>query len=98
MFFRPSLEEVLFILTLIDLNTGKISMYWAGTRPRLIIMDPEMMKEILSNKLGHIQKPPLNPLILILTRGLTTLEGEQWAKRRRMVNPAFHLERLKVPF
>jgi cytochrome P450 len=88
----------LFILTLIDLNTGNISMYWAGTRPRLIIMETEMMKEILSNKLGHIQKPPLNPLILILTRGLTTLEGEQWAKRRRIVNPAFHLERLKVPF
>ncbi|KAK4565179.1 hypothetical protein RGQ29_007009 [Quercus rubra] len=74
---------------------GKISMCWTGTRPRLIIMDPEMMKDILYNKLGHYQKPPLNPLILILTRGLTTLEGEQWAKRRRIVNPAFHLERLK---
>lgn len=78
--------------------TGKISMCWTGTRPRLIIMDPEMMIDILYNKLGHYQKPPLNPLILILTRGLTTLEGEQWAKRRRIVNPAFHLERLKVPF
>lgn len=73
-------------------------MCWAGTRPRLIIMDPEMMKEILLNKLGHFQKPPLNPLILILTRGLTTLEGEQWGKRRRIVNHAFHMERLKVPF
>ena len=73
-------------------------MSWAGTRPRLIIKDPEMMKEILSNKLGHFQKPPLNPLILILTRGLTTLEGEQWTKRRRMINTAFHLDKLKVPF
>lgn len=72
-------------------------MFWAGTRPRLIIMDPKMIKEVLSNKLGHFQKPPLGPLILILTKGLTTLEGEQWAKRRSIVNPAFHLEKLKVP-
>ncbi|GMY36409.1 cytochrome P450 72A397-like [Fagus crenata] len=83
-----------FTLNLVQ-KYGKISMSWAGTRPRLIIKDPEMMKEILSNKLGHFQKPPLNPLILILTRGLTTLEGEQWTKRRRMINTAFHLDKLK---
>lgn len=71
-------------------------MYWVGTTPRLIIMDTEMMKEILSNKQCHFNKPPLNPLILILTKGLASLEGEKWAKHRRIINPAFHLERLKV--
>ncbi|EEF46296.1 cytochrome P450, putative [Ricinus communis] len=74
---------------------GKISMFWNGKTPRLIISDPELMKEVLSNKLGHIQKPPLNPLILILARGLTVLEGEKWAIHRRLINPAFHLEKLK---
>ncbi|XP_022728887.1 cytochrome P450 72A15-like [Durio zibethinus] len=74
---------------------GKVSFCWAGTRPRLIIKDTELMKEVLANKQGHFQKPPLNPIILILSRGLTTLEGEQWSKRRRMINPAFHLEKLK---
>ncbi|XWS70081.1 hypothetical protein CRYUN_Cryun03dG0018500 [Craigia yunnanensis] len=74
---------------------GEISFCWTGTRPRLIIKDPELMKEVLANKQGHFQKPPLNPLILILSRGLATLEGEQWSKRRRMINPAFHLEKLK---
>ncbi|TYH15352.1 hypothetical protein ES288_A05G034800v1 [Gossypium darwinii] len=76
---------------------GKISYCWTGTRPRLIIQDPEMMKEVLANKQGHFQKPPLNPQILILSRGISTLEGEQWYKRRKMINPAFHLEKLKVP-
>lgn len=71
---------------------------WLGTTPTMIIMDPELVKEVLSNKLGHIQKPPLNPLILILTRGLTTLQGEKWATDRRIINPAFHLDRLKVCF
>ncbi|OMO67202.1 Cytochrome P450 [Corchorus capsularis] len=80
------------------LKYGEISYCWAGTRPRLILKDPELMKEVLANKLGHFQKPPINSLILILSRGLTTLEGEQWSKRRRMINHAFHLEKLKVPF
>ncbi|KAI3447197.1 hypothetical protein Pfo_003862 [Paulownia fortunei] len=74
---------------------GKISFCWMGTTPRLTIMDPRLIKEVLTNKQGHIQKPPLNPLILILTRGLTTLEGEKWAEHRRIINPAFHLEKLK---
>lgn len=56
-----------------------------------------MMKEVLANKQGHFQKPPLNSQIPILTRGISTLEGEQWSKRRKMINPAFHLEKLKVP-
>ncbi|KAK2975979.1 hypothetical protein RJ640_013010, partial [Escallonia rubra] len=74
---------------------GKIALCWMGTTPRLIITDPELMKEVLSNKLGHFQKPPLNPLITILTRGLTTLEGEKWSMHRRVINPAFHLDKLK---
>lgn len=73
-------------------------MFWAGTRPRLIVMDPKMMKEILSNRQGHFQKPPINPLILIIAKGLAALEGEEWAKHRRILNPAFHVDKLKVPF
>nr|UNP59807.1 schizocycline synthase [Camptotheca acuminata] len=74
---------------------GKVSFCWVGTTPRLIIKDPELMKEVLSNKLGHFSKPPLNPLILILSRGLTSQEGEKWAIHRRIINPAFQLEKLK---
>lgn len=80
------------------MKTGKISLFWLGTTPRLNIMDPQLMKEVLSNKLGHFQKPSLNPLILILTNGLTTLEGEKWVTHRRIINPAFHLDKLKVSF
>ncbi|OVA13383.1 Cytochrome P450 [Macleaya cordata] len=74
---------------------GKVSLIWAGTTPRLIILDPEMMKEVLSDKSGHFQKPPMNPLILMLAKGLTILEGDKWSKHRRIINPAFHLEKLK---
>ncbi|EOY30296.1 Cytochrome P450, putative [Theobroma cacao] len=89
------LKQVSQTLSSSVFNSGKISFCWAGTRPRVIIKDPELVKEVLANKQGHFQKPPLSPLILILSRGLTTLEGEQWSKRRRMINPVFHLEKLK---
>ncbi|KAM6583577.1 hypothetical protein CsatB_010579 [Cannabis sativa] len=75
---------------------GNISVVWFGTTPRLTIKDPELMKEIMSNKLGHFSKPFISPVIRILTRaGLTVLDGEEWARHRRIINPAFHLERLK---
>ncbi|XP_057954510.1 cytochrome P450 CYP72A616-like [Malania oleifera] len=74
---------------------GNVSLSWNGKTPRLIIKDPEMMKEVMSNKQGHLQKPPLNPFVLILSRGLATQVGEVWAEHRRIINPAFHLDKLK---
>ncbi|XP_077228194.1 cytochrome P450 CYP72A616-like [Tasmannia lanceolata] len=74
---------------------GKISMIWDGPTPRVIITDPELMKEALTNKSGHLNKLQLNPLIKVIVPGLVRLEGEKWAERRRMINPAFHLQKLK---
>ncbi|KAK9131360.1 hypothetical protein Sjap_011847 [Stephania japonica] len=76
-------------------NYGKLPLIWAGKTPRLVVVDPAMVKEILSDKFNHFEKPQVNPLILVLTRGLTSLEGEKWANHRKIINPAFHLEKLK---
>ena len=54
------------------------------------------MRLILADKNGDFVKPPLNPLVDILQLGVSTLEGQRWAKRRRLITPAFHLEKLKV--
>nr|XP_010916789.2 cytochrome P450 CYP72A219 [Elaeis guineensis]XP_029119181.1 cytochrome P450 CYP72A219 [Elaeis guineensis] len=74
---------------------GKTSLMWVGTTPRVILWDPEMIREVLLDKLGRFQKQRLNPLVLLLTRGVSTLKGEEWTKRRRVITPAFHLEKLK---
>lgn len=76
--------------------SGKVSLGWIETRPRLIIADPELMRLILADKNGDFVKPPLNPLVDLLQLGVSTLEGQRWAKRRRLITPAFHLEKLKV--
>jgi cytochrome P450 len=79
-----------------ELFLGKVCLSWIETRPRLIIGDPELIRLILADKNGEFVFPPLNPLVKILQQGVATLQGERWAKRRRLITPAFHFEKLKV--
>ncbi|XP_042488951.1 cytochrome P450 CYP72A219-like [Macadamia integrifolia] len=74
---------------------GKKSAFWFGRTPRVYIMDPDLIRDILSNKFGHFAKIRINPLSRFLAKGLVTYEGEKWAKHRRIINPAFHMEKLK---
>ncbi|KAK9092646.1 hypothetical protein Syun_027557 [Stephania yunnanensis] len=75
---------------------GPMSYIWFGITPRVNILDPELIKEILSNKFGHFSKIKVNPLLLLLAEGVASYEGEKWAKHRRTITPAFHLEKLKL--
>ncbi|CAK8534865.1 unnamed protein product [Lathyrus sativus] len=74
---------------------GKNSFVWFGPTPRVIITDPELIKDVF-NKNDDFQKPNMNPLVTLLVNGLVHLEGEQWSKHRKIINPAFHFEKLKI--
>ncbi|KAI8007929.1 hypothetical protein LOK49_LG07G02977 [Camellia lanceoleosa] len=73
---------------------GKGYFQWMGTTPRVTIANPKHIKEILFNH-EVFQKPKHNLVLRYLVRGLGTYEGEKWAKHRNLINPAFHLEKLK---
>ncbi|XVF18414.1 hypothetical protein REPUB_Repub11eG0019400 [Reevesia pubescens] len=75
-------------------NYGKNSFLWLGPRPRVTIMEPEKIKEILT-KMNDFQKPYTDPLVKLFACGLLNLEGDKWAKHRKIVNPAFHQDKLK---
>ncbi|KAK9092511.1 hypothetical protein Syun_027422 [Stephania yunnanensis] len=76
---------------------GKLSLFWVGGIPRVNVMDPDLVREVLSNKFGHFTKMRPNPLSKLFISGLASYNGEKWARHRRIINPAFHQEKLKVP-
>nr|GMD33375.1 cytochrome P450 CYP72A219-like [Ipomoea batatas] len=74
---------------------GKSCYVWMGPTPMVLIRDPELIKEVL-NKHYQYQKARTNPLGMKLARGLANYEKDQWAKHRRLLNPAFYIEKLKL--
>ncbi|XP_057792338.1 cytochrome P450 CYP72A219-like [Salvia miltiorrhiza] len=73
---------------------GEKCFVWFGPRPALIISEPEIVRDILL-KNYIFQKIPGSPLARMLGRGLVMLEKDEWAKHRKLINPAFHVHKLK---
>ncbi|RDX71479.1 11-oxo-beta-amyrin 30-oxidase, partial [Mucuna pruriens] len=73
---------------------GKICFIWLGPLPRVILTDRELIKEVL-NKINDFPKSPRKPYAKLLVSGLISYEGEKWIKHRKIINPAFTLEKLK---
>ncbi|KAK2992116.1 hypothetical protein RJ640_006418 [Escallonia rubra] len=78
-------------------NHGKNSFMWLGRIPRVHITEPELIRDVLTkyNKF-HKNHHALDPRTKYLLAGVGSLEGEPWAKRRRILNSAFHFEKLKL--
>ncbi|KAI3513200.1 hypothetical protein L1887_20527 [Cichorium endivia] len=75
---------------------GEQFLYWFGTKPRLAIANPDMIKEILLNTSGAFPKTRVNPLVKgLFGEGIVYLEGEQWAIHRKITSQAFNMERIK---
>lgn len=75
---------------------GDELVFWLGPNPTILISDPELIKEMM-NKHTIYQKPHSpNPLTRLLARGVVSYETDKWSKHRKIINPAFHLDKLKV--
>ncbi|XP_054816270.1 cytochrome P450 72A68-like [Prosopis cineraria] len=74
---------------------GKNSFLWFGPTPRLIVTSPEQIKEVLSKPYDY-SKHNLNPLTKYVSPGIVKLEGEKWAKHRKIIGLALNLDKLKT--
>ncbi|KMZ60605.1 hypothetical protein ZOSMA_58G00610 [Zostera marina] len=74
---------------------GKLCYLWLGTSPIVIVTDPKLVREIMCDKSGHIGKTPSHPLGGYLLNGLVNLQGQKWVDRRKIINPVFHVDKLK---
>ncbi|KAI3812288.1 hypothetical protein L1987_16995 [Smallanthus sonchifolius] len=74
---------------------GNIFFTWMGPRPMVHVTDPPLIRQILANY-NQFQKPRGgNPLTKMLARGVADADADQWVKHRKIINPAFHVEKLK---
>lgn len=60
----------------------------------MFIWDLDKIREILSK--SFVFQKPSNPVGEVLGTGLASYEAEKWAKHRRLINPAFQMEKIKV--
>uniref|UniRef100_A0A1J3HFG7 Cytochrome P450 72A15 n=1 Tax=Noccaea caerulescens TaxID=107243 RepID=A0A1J3HFG7_NOCCA len=74
---------------------GRTYFTWFGPIPTITITDPEQIKEVF-NKIYDFQKPHMSPLARLIATGLFSYDGDKWAKHRRIINPAFHVEKIKI--
>ncbi|CAM9001405.1 unnamed protein product [Rhodiola kirilowii] len=75
---------------------GESFLYWFGWRPRLAVVEPEMVKEVLLSNGGAFGRVEFNPLTrMLFGQGLVGLSGEAWSVHRRITTQAFNMERVK---
>ncbi|KAK4430110.1 cytochrome [Sesamum alatum] len=94
-------QHDLFPRLLPHLNTwmklyGNNFLIWIGNQPQIVVTEPELVKEILTDREGvYLKIKPVSHLKKLLGDGIVVAEGEKWSRLRKLANHAFHGESLK---
>ncbi|KAJ0856400.1 putative secologanin synthase [Helianthus annuus] len=78
-----------------SVTLGRNFFTWIGPTPIVHVSEPSMVREVLANYRKFQKARGGNPLRNLLAMGLFFVEGDQWVKHRKIINPAFHVEKLK---
>ncbi|KAJ1274634.1 hypothetical protein BS78_05G076500 [Paspalum vaginatum] len=74
-----------------------VFLWWRGSMPVLSLGRYDMVKQVLSDRAAQFVKPVLTPaLVAIMGTGLIMVEGADWARHRRVVAPAFAVDKVKM--
>jgi len=76
---------------------GRTFLYWFGARPNMCIADVNVVKQVLFDRNGLYPKNIGNPNIArLLGKGLVLTDGDDWKRHRKVVHPAFNMDKLKM--
>jgi len=78
-------------------RSGKTFLYWFGAVPTICVAEVDLVKQVLAERTGLFPKDYLNAnMEALLGKGLVLTNGEDWKRHRKVVHPAFNLDKLKV--
>nr|CAB3458723.1 unnamed protein product [Digitaria exilis] len=76
---------------------GRTFVYWTGARPNVCVADVNVVKQVLFDRTGLYPKNLMNPHISrLLGKGLVLTDGDDWKRHRKVVHPAFSMDKLKM--
>jgi cytochrome P450 len=77
---------------------GPVAPYRAGTERAFLVDDADLIRRVLADNASNYSKGTFinEQFKLVVADGLLTLEGADWRRERRLMQPAFHLERLNA--
>ncbi|CAM8897159.1 unnamed protein product [Rhodiola kirilowii] len=76
---------------------GGTFLIWFGYTARLTVSDPELIREIFASMSESYEKTDTHPLVKQLEGdGLLSHKGHKWSHHRKILNPTFHMENLKL--
>jgi cytochrome P450 len=74
---------------------GDVVKFKFGTIPVFLVAHPDGVKHILQeNHANYLKSQDYQLLKALLGNGLVTSEGELWLRQRRLIQPAFHRQRV----
>lgn len=74
---------------------GDVSQIKLGPIDAIVLSHPEAIKHVfLDNHRNYKLSPAVEDAKVLLGDGLLTTEGEGWKTHRRMIQPAFHMDKL----
>ncbi|CAL5061503.1 unnamed protein product [Urochloa decumbens] len=76
---------------------GRVFLYWFGTTPNICVADYAMAKQVLADRTGMFPKNRMNAnLLRLLGDGLVMANGDDWQRHKKVVHPAFNMDKLKM--
>jgi cytochrome P450 len=76
---------------------GDVFRVQLGHRRAVVVVHPDAIAEVLvSGRENYVKGATYDHLRVLTGDGLLTLEGDDWRKRRRMAQPAFHRDSIRT--